>query len=265
MDVLINIGFAWIAMILGALLAVIYILRIVNKAIYNNKNKFLTNLNRALRKSHKIFGILIVITGLIHGLYSSFDVVSLNLGTLTWIITILLGLNWMFRKKFKYLGKSWIIYHRGLTSVFIIALVVHIVTVGGFVGVEYVAQNVLGDFKGQHVSARENKESIVDMEDVEVNNNRGKEYIDGVYHGEADGYRPGLQVAVTIENGLIANVEVVNHNEHKERFYGPPIEQIPEAIVEAQSIDVDSVSGSTYTSQGIKNAVDKALKDALID
>ena len=40
---------------------------------------------------------------------------------------------------------------------------------------------------------------------------------------------------------------------------GGALEQIPKAIVEANSPDVDVVSGATYTSKGIMNAVKDAL------
>lgn len=85
---------------------------------------------------------------------------------------------------------------------------------------------------------------------------------DGVYTGTADGYRPGLQVEVTVKNNQITQVRIVSHNEHGERFYGPPMEIVPEEIVASQSTDVDTVSGATFTSVGIINAVNEALKNA---
>ena len=42
-------------------------------------------------------------------------------------------------------------------------------------------------------------------------------------------------------------------------FYGSAFEQIPEAIVAANSPDVDVVAGATYTSNGIINAVKAAI------
>lgn len=87
-------------------------------------------------------------------------------------------------------------------------------------------------------------------------------YKDGVYTGEAVGYRPGLVVEVTVKNGRIADIQVVSHNEKGQRFYGPPIATIPPAIIESQSTQVDTVSGATYTSKGIMDAVENALKAA---
>ena len=39
----------------------------------------------------------------------------------------------------------------------------------------------------------------------------------------------------------------------------PALSRVPKAIVEKQSVKVDAVSGATFTSQGIMEAVEKAL------
>lgn len=81
---------------------------------------------------------------------------------------------------------------------------------------------------------------------------------DGVYEGSANGMGGELKVAVTVEGGKIADVTV---NSHKETagISDPAIEQIPAAIVAAQSTEVDGVSGATVTSDAIKAAVASAL------
>ncbi|MEN8904956.1 MAG: FMN-binding protein, partial [Clostridiales bacterium] len=88
-------------------------------------------------------------------------------------------------------------------------------------------------------------------------------YNDGVYTGTANGYAPNLTVSVTIESDKIVSVEVGSNNETPS-FASEPIASIPDAIVEAQSTDVDIVSGATKTSNGIKNAVADALSKAKI-
>lgn len=87
---------------------------------------------------------------------------------------------------------------------------------------------------------------------------------DGVYTGSADAFGPDLTVEVTVADGLISNIAIVSHNEENSAIYGEAMEVIPVQIVETQSIEVDAVSGATYTSYGIKNAVIDALGDALI-
>ncbi len=88
------------------------------------------------------------------------------------------------------------------------------------------------------------------------------EYIDGTYEGTSDaGMYPGLKVSVTVEGGVITSVEVVEHGE-TDGISDPAIEGVPSAIVEANSPAVDAVSGATYTSDAIKEAVELALEGA---
>lgn len=61
-----------------------------------------------------------------------------------------------------------------------------------------------------------------------------------------------------MDGDKIASVEVLSNSETIE-IAGGALEQIPKAIVEANSPDVDVVSGATYTSKGIMNAVKDAL------
>ena len=89
-----------------------------------------------------------------------------------------------------------------------------------------------------------------------------EDYKDGTYVGEAQGYRKHLKVQVTLDGGYITGVEVVEHYEKGEEYYEAPIQQIPEAIIEKQSTDVDIVSGATLTSKGIIDAAKAALEQA---
>ncbi|GAA0092872.1 hypothetical protein UT300009_29010 [Paraclostridium bifermentans] len=51
-----------------------------------------------MANTHKLMGISLVITGLIHGIFSGESVISLNTGTICWVISIILGVSWMARK-----------------------------------------------------------------------------------------------------------------------------------------------------------------------
>lgn len=87
------------------------------------------------------------------------------------------------------------------------------------------------------------------------------QYTDGVYEGTASGYAQGLNVQVTISSGKISNIEIVNHNETP-GFYENAFNTVPSEIIQNQSTDVDTVSGATYSSVGIINAVNNALSKA---
>ena len=81
---------------------------------------------------------------------------------------------------------------------------------------------------------------------------------DGTFAGSAAGMGGAVNVTVTVEGGKIVSVEVGEHSETP-GISDPAIEQIPAAIVEAQSTDVEGVSGATVTSEAIKQAVAAAL------
>lgn len=100
--------------------------------------------------------------------------------------------------------------------------------------------------------------SLDSTEGVDVTNG---EYTDGTYEGSASGFSSGLKVQVTIESGQISDVQVVSHNETP-GFCERAIETVPTEIVSKQSTNVDTVSGATYTSVGIINAVNDALSNA---
>ncbi len=78
------------------------------------------------------------------------------------------------------------------------------------------------------------------------------------YLGEGTGMGGTLQVKVKMDKDKIESVEVINHTETP-NVSDKAISDIPQAIVEAQSADVDTVSGATVTS----NAIIDAVKDAL--
>ena len=61
-----------------------------------------------------------------------------------------------------------------------------------------------------------------------------------------------------MSGGKFTEVKVLEHSETA-GISDPAIEKIPAAIVEAQSADVDIVSGATFTSKGIIEAVKNAL------
>ena len=84
------------------------------------------------------------------------------------------------------------------------------------------------------------------------------ETADGVYEGTGAGLNGQIKVSVTVSGGKITEVKVLEHSETA-GISDPAIEKIPAAIVEAQSADVDIVSGATFTSKGIIDAVKNAL------
>ena len=84
---------------------------------------------------------------------------------------------------------------------------------------------------------------------------------DGTWTGTAQGYGGDVTVSVTIANKKITAIEVVSASGETPSFFSKAKALIPK-IIEAQNPDVDVVSGATYSSNGIINAVKNALTKA---
>ena len=82
---------------------------------------------------------------------------------------------------------------------------------------------------------------------------------DGVYIGEYDVNFIYAKVEVTVQNGEITNINILEHRHGR----GKAAEAITNKIVDEQKIDVDAISGATNSSTVIKKAVENALKNGL--
>lgn len=86
-------------------------------------------------------------------------------------------------------------------------------------------------------------------------------YNAGTYTGEGQGNNGKVAVEVTVDDTSIVSVTVTEHAETA-GISDPAIERVPASIVEAQSVEVDTVSGATNTSNAIIAAVTAALEQA---
>lgn len=84
------------------------------------------------------------------------------------------------------------------------------------------------------------------------------QYTDGTYTGTGTGLRGTTEVSVTVENGVISSIEVVSYQDDSQYFNRAKSTVISE-ILDAQSVDVSTVSGATFSSNGIIEAVANAL------
>ena len=78
----------------------------------------------------------------------------------------------------------------------------------------------------------------------------------GIYIGEYDVNFIYAKVEVTVEDGEIVSINILEHRHER----GKAAETVIEKIIEEQKIDVDAVSGATNSSTVIKKAVENALK-----
>lgn len=89
-----------------------------------------------------------------------------------------------------------------------------------------------------------------------------KKYLDGKYTASAKGFNGDVKVIVTIKDGVIEALK--QENTDTEQFFEKAWSVLEEQIIGTDSVDdIDAVSGATYSSNGILNAVKKALKEAI--
>ncbi|HAD19982.1 MAG TPA: hypothetical protein DCF42_06240 [Lachnospiraceae bacterium] len=84
---------------------------------------------------------------------------------------------------------------------------------------------------------------------------------DGTYTGSARGYGGTITAQVTIKNGKIASIDLVSHAGETPSYFAKA-KAVVNRILKKQTPNVDTVSGATYSSNGIREAVKAALKKA---
>ena len=85
---------------------------------------------------------------------------------------------------------------------------------------------------------------------------------DGIYEGTGQGFGGKIQVSVCIRDGRIEQIEVLSH-EHEDDAYFSMAKDLIAMQLQNQTGDVDVVSGATYSSNGIIEAVKDALEKAI--
>ena len=112
-----------------------------------------------------------------------------------------------------------------------------------------------------------NKDDSNESNDPIDDNNTGANADKDIYEnkektltGSAQGYGGEVTVKVIVNGEDIVSVEAVGKDE-TEGVGSLAIDELPDKIAQANSTEVDNVSGATRTSEGIKQAVNNALKD----
>lgn len=85
-------------------------------------------------------------------------------------------------------------------------------------------------------------------------------YKEGIYYGTAEGYSGDVGVAVVIQEHTLKAI-LVTDNSDDEAFFNRAMDVVKN-VMKKQSTDVDTVSGATYSSKGLLNAIKNALKQA---
>lgn len=86
-------------------------------------------------------------------------------------------------------------------------------------------------------------------------------YKEGIYYGTAEGYSGDVSVAVVIQEKTIKAI-LITENSDDEAFFNRAMDIVKKVIRTQKTDDVDTVSGATYSSKGLLNAIKNALKQA---
>ena len=97
--------------------------------------------------------------------------------------------------------------------------------------------------------------SCVDLKKIVINSPDLSKVADGTYQGKSKVGPVRVTLDVTVENKTMSSIVIVHHFNGR----GKKAEAIVPSIIEAQSLDVDVVSGATGSSKAILKAVENAL------
>ena len=86
-------------------------------------------------------------------------------------------------------------------------------------------------------------------------------YKEGIYYGTAEGYSGDVSVAVVIQEKTIKAI-LITESSDDEAFFNRAMDVVKKVIKTQKTDDVDTVSGATYSSKGLLNAIKNALKQA---
>lgn len=87
-------------------------------------------------------------------------------------------------------------------------------------------------------------------------------YAPGIYTGTGAGKGGDVNVEMEFSEDEILSIVVDENNNETPEIAAVAYEELPEIILEAQSVDVDTVSGATFTSKGILEAASNCVEQA---
>lgn len=110
-------------------------------------------------------------------------------------------------------------------------------------------------------SELKNQEQQVNFDKSETED-ISSEYIDGVYEGEANGYGGSIVMQVVIKDGILAEANVVSAEMEDDAYFDAAKAVIDDILKNQTTDNIDTISGATFSSGGIINAMTDALRKA---
>ena len=90
---------------------------------------------------------------------------------------------------------------------------------------------------------------------IEIENVELSQVADGTYSGAYKQFPIDVEVSVMIRDGKIQDIDILKHINGK----GKDGEKVIERVMSEQSLEVDTVTGATYSSIVILKAIEQAL------
>ena len=288
---LISLLLAWVAALSAAMAALKYIARVSGSR----------PLNRFFSKCHIPFGLILLITGVLHGVVAgnpswatlgdftpAAELFTLNWGTACLVLAALLALTYFLRRRLK---KRWMPAHRVLTVLLIACLALHLLDVGiqlpdRLLGGDSVSVSDSGTSGTSDSGTSDSGTSDSGTSDSGTSGTSdsgtsgtsdsgasdsgtsgavtfsGAVLQDGTYEGSAQGYSGTTTVSVTVSGGAVTDITVVSESDSPQYF--SRAESLLDEILGQQSLTVDAVTGATFSSAGLLNAVSDALQGAVV-
>lgn len=129
------------------------------------------------------------------------------------------------------------------TKKILLSIICVVVLTVGIFGVRYV------------ISVEKYKETI---KQIKIGSVDLSKISNGTYTGSFDAVYIAAKVSVTVKDKRITNITLLSHKNER----GKPAEVIPEKVLEAQSLQVDTISGATNSSKVILKSIENALDSA---
>jgi uncharacterized protein with FMN-binding domain len=87
-------------------------------------------------------------------------------------------------------------------------------------------------------------------------------YIDGTYRGTAEGFGGEVEIEVIISGDEITEILLIKADGEDQTYLDMAVKVIDQ-MIDIQGIEVDTVSGATFSSKGIITATENALEEAV--
>ena len=112
-------------------------------------------------------------------------------------------------------------------------------TLSGYQPPVYAAQEQTNSVKEETTKSEEQEQAVKGSFDL----------TDGVYKGTGTGYAGDITVAVQIKDRQITAIDILSSSDDAAFF--KRAQAVIDKIIEGQTLEVDTVSGATYSSRGI--------------